>query len=75
MEQKNARSCENEQAWPVLSAPGMRHLHRVVAASAVGAFVTTVIVLMRRRRARPVKVVRVEPKPPQPERDVPWGTS
>lgn len=50
----------------------MRHLHRVIAASAVGAFVTTFIVLMRRRRAR--RVVRVEPKPPRPEREVPWGT-
>ncbi|MER2565769.1 MAG: hypothetical protein ABTQ32_33910 [Myxococcaceae bacterium] len=52
----------------------MRHLHRVIAASAIGAFVTTFIVLMRRRRARAVKVVRIEPKPQQPERDVPWGT-
>jgi len=58
----------------VLWLLGMRHLRRVVAASAVGAFVTTVIVLMRRRRARPVKLVRVEPTPPRPERDVPWGT-
>ncbi len=58
----------------MLRPADMRHLHRVIAASAIGAFVTTFIVLMRRRRARAVKVVRIEPKPQQPERDVPWGT-
>jgi hypothetical protein len=71
---RNQGSCGDERAWRVLCHFGMRHLRRVVAASAVGAFVTTVIVMMRRRRARPMKVVRVEPKPPRPEREVPWGT-
>ncbi len=51
----------------------MPTVRRLLTVAAVSAVTSAVVFALRHRKPRAPKLVRVEPKTPPPERDVPWA--
>ena len=51
----------------------MPTVRRLLTVAAVSAVTSAVVFVLRHRKPRAAKLVRVEPKTPPPERDVPWA--